>query len=149
MWVQTSQTSSSLSPKRDLGSKGVKCGTRLCGNGIYTFPWHGSGISSFVRQRDFTCITGSRNYPESRIKPRDKIPRNPLIFFDLTAQELFFPTIPLWTRAPEKKKNSTQPFVLDTQTGVGILKPSENRKKKSREKTSVFRLRPVIIKTIR
>ena len=45
-------------------------GTCLSGNGIYTFPWRGSGILdcvldalvSSVRARDFTFITGAARF---------------------------------------------------------------------------------------
>ena len=47
---------------------GMECSHRemcLCGNGIYTFPWCGSGIlllvqDVFVRAREFTFITRPR-----------------------------------------------------------------------------------------
>ena len=53
----------------------------LFGNGILQ-----SVRDAFVRPWDFTCITGSRDYPESRTKPREKS-RGMLRFFFL----FFFP----------------------------------------------------------
>lgn len=78
-------------------------GTCLCGNGYYNLGWTrlcGTGRlcvararyfnlcgTCFVRGRDFTLITGPRDYPEFRTKPRDgsrrKSPRNALLIFFL------------------------------------------------------------------
>ena len=61
---------------------GSLCWTRLSGNGIYNFPWRGSGIleiarDAFVRARGIhiyarTFITEPRDHPEPRSKPREK-----------------------------------------------------------------------------
>ena len=66
------------------GPSGTIClGCDHRGNGIYTFPWRGSRIyfflvgDAFVRARVFAVITGPRDYPESRTKPREKSRRMP------------------------------------------------------------------------